>query len=75
MPERPLVVVFLAAAAAVCLLLGIAFAIPEGTPTGYSASSGACPGGSLRAVCFFGFGLFCLCAIFLFRTGVVFPAG
>jgi hypothetical protein len=65
MPERPFVIAFLAVAALVCLLVGLAFAIADGPA--------ASPGDGLRAVCFIGFGLSCLCAIFLFSTGIVFP--
>jgi len=64
-PERPLVIIFLSLVALVCLLAGLAFAIGD--------ESAASPADSLRAVCFIGFGLFSLCAIFLFSTGVVFP--
>jgi hypothetical protein len=56
MPERGLIIGFLAVAAAVCLLMGLAYAVSDD------------PGDGLRALCFSGFGLFCLSAIFLFVT-------
>jgi hypothetical protein len=55
MPERPLIISFLAIVCLVCLLIGLAYAIsPEK------------PGDSLRALSFTGFGMFCLSAIVLF---------
>jgi hypothetical protein len=60
MPERPLVILLLAAVSLVCLLLGLAYAVsPEN------------PGDPLRALSFSGIGLFCLSAIFLFSTAYV----
>lgn len=57
MPERPVIIVFLALASLVCLLVGLAYALaPEK------------PDDSLRALAFTGFGLFCLSAIFLFAN-------
>jgi hypothetical protein len=64
MPERPFVIAVLAVMSVVCLLLGLSYAIPDNPG----------PGDGLRAVCLIGFGLFALCAISLFRAGIVFPA-
>jgi hypothetical protein len=57
MPERVFIAAFLSVAAAVCLLLGLAFAV-----------SGDGPDDRLQALCFLGFGLFCFSATFLFLT-------
>ena len=62
MPERPLIIVFLALVSAVCLLTGLAFAV-----------SNAAADDALRALAFTGLGLFCLSAIFLFTSGFVPP--
>ena len=57
MPERPLLILFLAIVCLVCLVVGLAYAVsPER------------PGDSLRALSFIAFGLFCFSAIFLFAN-------
>jgi hypothetical protein len=63
MPERPFIISILIVMGVFFLFLGIADALPD-----------AGPPEPLLALFFIGFGLFCFCAIFLFATGLHFPA-
>jgi hypothetical protein len=63
MPERPVYITLLAVVGSVCLLLGLAFAIP-----------GEEPGNPAAAVGLIGFGLFCLSAVFFVAAGLPYPA-
>jgi len=63
MPERPFVILFLALASVVCLVLGLSYTL-----------AGPEKDSALRAMAFLGFSLFCFCAIFLFSSGLDYPA-
>jgi hypothetical protein len=63
MPEKPLLIVFLAVLAALCIILGLAYALSEDNPGEPAAAAG-----------FLGFGLFCLCGIFFLSTAIPYPA-